>query len=538
MSTPSHSTAALLSGDAFGEHVVARLLDFTANTTPWQRRLWDLGTVLALREVHEAGQWLDAQVISEAALRWFCRVLERLVGRDRGVGESEVRRQLRDTLQADLSEHSRHRRRLDQLINLINEGYLDRWAAAANSPAGVSAERLSRAVACHLLDCGYSPGFLHRTFRIMTEGINTVGDLLAKAAELANATPRHFEVLVPFTAVPQYRELAEGLPEWRSAAQVRAWFAVQSPGNSIRQTGAFLYSIEALDPYAAARRAGEFLDRLLARSSYTRRKRSGLEPVGRVWVGGLGEPLPLRLAARGVDVLSLERERTLYQIIERNLLDDALELAAPLNSGTPGPAVAGSWAALESLLYHPGDEGDRKEGRAIAATRLAALVTCSWPRAELTALSYRHKPASPDLLAQQLAKATTNRERAIAVASALQAGRPIETELPADAAAAARMAGVVAMPRQSLNDIRVVIEGSLRRLYRQRNIVLHGGSTQSVALNSTLHTAAPLVGAGLDRITHAFLVDEVSPLDLAAKAELRLRLVGEHGSPTVTDLLE
>jgi hypothetical protein len=193
---------------------------------------------------------------------------------------------------------------------------------------------------------------------------------------------------------------------------------------------------------------------------------------------------------------------------------------------------------LESLLYHPGDETDRKEGRVIAATRLATLVTCSWPRAELTALSYRHRPANPDLLTQQLARTTTNRERAMAVAVALQARRSITAQQPSDIAAASRMAAVVALPRRSLNDARVVIEGSLRRLYRQRNIVLHGGSTQSVALNSTLSTAAPLVGAGLDRITHAYLVNEISPLDLAAKAELRLRLVEEHGAPPVTDLLE
>jgi len=68
--------------------------------------------------------------------------------------------------------------------------------------------------------------------------------------------------------------------------------------------------------------------------------------------------------------------------------------------------------------------------------------------------------------------------------------------------------------------------------------VLHGGSTQSVALNATLRTAAPLVGAGLDRIAHAYLVNGVTPLDLAAKAELRLSLVGERDAPSLTDLLE
>jgi hypothetical protein len=100
------------------------------------------------------------------------------------------------------------------------------------------------------------------------------------------------------------------------------------------------------------------------------------------------------------------------------------------------------------------------------------------------------------------------------------------------------MAALVASPRRSLQGVRSVVEGSLRRLYRQRNIVLHGGSPQAVALDATLRTAAPLVGAGLDRIAHAYLVDRIHPLALAAKAELRLTLVGARDAPPATDLLE
>ena len=343
---------------------------------------------------------------------------------------------------------------------------------------------------------------------------------------------------MPFLAVPQQQLLAEGLPEWRSGPQVRAWLAMHAPADSARQNGAFLYLIQAMDPYAAGRMAGELLDRLLARSSYTRRNRSGLKPSGRLRVEGLDESLPLEPPARGVDVLSLQKERTLYRILEQDLLDNALELAAPLNRGSRGPAVAGGWAALESLLYHPSDQADRKDGRVVAAIRMAAMVTCSWPRGELTALSYGHMPGTPDLLMQQLANATTNRERAIAVAVALQAGRSLVTRQASDAAAVSRMATLVASPRRSLQGVRVVVEGSLRRLYRQRNIVLHGGSTQAVGLDATLRTAVPLVGAGLDRIAHAYLVDRILPLALAAKADLRLGLVGAQNAPPVTDLLE
>jgi hypothetical protein len=126
-----------------------------------------------------------------------------------------------------------------------------------------SPERLSGAVAAHLLDRGYNMGFLHRTVRHLM----TTGDLLDEAAQLASASSRQFDVLVPFLAVPQQQLLAEGLPEWRNGSQVRAWLAMNAPAHSARQNGAFLYSIQAMDPYAAGRRAGELLDRLLARSS-------------------------------------------------------------------------------------------------------------------------------------------------------------------------------------------------------------------------------------------------------------------------------
>ncbi|MDX6420952.1 MAG: hypothetical protein QOG28_5572, partial [Trebonia sp.] len=493
-------------GQPLGGQFGARLLDLTGETTPWQRRLWSMGTVLALRELHEAGPWVDAQVLSPAALQWLCRDLERLAGDDAGLGAPELRRQLREVLRADLSQHSRQRRRLHELIALIDESYVPRWTAAAHSPEGVSFERLARAVAAHLLDRGYSMGFLHRTLRRRIATGATVGDFLAEAGQLASASPRQFEVLVPFLIVPQ-QQLAEGLPQWRPRPQVRDWLAAHAPGDAVRQNGAFLYSIEAMDPYTAGRQVGEILDRLLARSSFLRRRRSGLTPLGRLWVAGLDESLPLEPPARGVDILSLRKDGTLYRIIDEDLLDNVLELAAPLNRGARGPAVAGGWAALESLLYHAGDPADRKDGRAIAAARMAALVTCSWPRAELTALSHAHKPATPDLLARQLANAASNRERAIAVASVLRSGRTLATKHPADAAAAARMSALVASPQRSLLGVRTTVEGTLRRLYRQRNIVLHGGSTQAVALDATLRTCAPLVGAGLDRIAHAYLAD-------------------------------
>ncbi len=119
--------------------------------------------------------------------------------------------------------------------------------------------------------------------------------------------------------------------------------------------------------------------------------------------------------------------------------------------------------------------------------------------------------------------------------AALQAGRPVSTRTAGDSAATARMASLVAAPRQSLTGVRAAVEGSLRRLYRQRNIVLHGGSTESVALDAALRTAAPLVGAG-PGVAHAYLADGITPLALAATAETSLALADAQDAPPVTDL--
>lgn len=538
MSKSILDTADPAGGLAFERHLFARLWDATIETVPWHRRLWDTGTVLTLREAHEAAEWLEAQVLSQSAMQWLCRDLERQAGADLGIGGPEARRQLRATLQAGLPLHSRHRRRLGQLIDMIDEGYVARWIAAAQAPGGASAERVARAISSHLLDRGYSMRYVHQVIRALTAAGASLAELRDEAERLAGASPHDFEVLVPFVVVPNWQVLATPMPEWRSGPQVRAWLAQNSGADATRHYGGFLYSIRAMDVFAAAHQAGELVDRLMTRSGYTRRNRSGLKPSGKLWVKGYREALPLEPPARGVDVQSLQRERTLYRVVEQDVLDDALELAGPLNKGAPGPAVAGGWAALESLLHHPGDPADQKEGRAVAAARLAGIVACSWPRAELTSLSHVHSPGVPDLLSAQLASAETNRDRAAAVATAIEAGRLPATSRDADTAAVLRMTQLVTSPKRTLAEVRGTVEASLRRLYRQRNIVLHGGSVQSVALRAALRTAAPLVGAGLDRIAHAYLVDQVRPLDLAARADLRLAMIGSQETPPVTDLLD
>ncbi len=132
----------------------------------------------------------------------------------------------------------------------------------------------------------------------------------------------------------------------------------------------------------------------------------------------------------------------------------------------------------------------------------------------------------------------TNRERALLVADALRSGRTLALARPADLAAELRVRDLLNAPRPALRRVEEHVRRTLRQLYRQRNIVLHAGATQPVALSACLRASAPLVGAGLDRITHAYLASGTKPLQIAARARLRLDLVGSNEGRSVVDLLE
>ncbi|MFD2422823.1 hypothetical protein ACFSUI_00330 [Ralstonia solanacearum] len=101
-----------------------------------------------------------------------------------------------------------------------------------------------------------------------------------------------------------------------------------------------------------------------------------------------------------------------------------------------------------------------------------------------------------------------------------------------------RLEKLLANPRPQLQSIRDSIGESFHRLYRQRNLILHGARLDSVVLTASLRTVAKLAGAGMDRITHGHYVQNLRPLELVAKANLALALVNRESPLGCVDLLE
>ncbi|WP_084957457.1 hypothetical protein [Thermoactinospora rubra] len=523
--------------------VKARILELLESWSPWHRRLWDLGTVLAMREVIEAADWVGRHVLSRAALSWC--VQESLLPRlktDGAIGDGEVRRQLHQLCKSPIKPAARSQRALGHLTDLVADGYLRRWRDLV-ATAPVHVERSARCITSHVLDSGFHQDFLRRHLRSRLDESSTAVDVIELFMELEEQGEQTYEGMIVLQDKLPAAQVAIKSPIWLSQEEVAHRLATGFPHvTGIRISGGLLFRVRARDHVSAVHEITELFDRIRNRVRY-RRGQTRLDVYPQVFLAGQPEPQEFVRGDPAVSVVSLERVGLLYELPETGThgsrIDDALELAAALTESSPSKAVAGAWAAIEALLFCDTDEADREEGRAVAADRAAALVAAGWPRAELTTLSYHKQIATSDArLARDLAAVEgDNRERTRRMVDWLAAHPPCPAADLRTVAAFERVRELVARPSPTLNRINRYLRASFRRLYRQRNIVLHGGSTRSVALAATVRTAGPLVGAALDRLAHGYAVAGTAPLDLASRAELALRVVGDRDGWHLHELL-
>jgi len=518
---------------------MARLLEFFGPAIHWNRSLWSIGTSLALKEVMEASEAHRAGILGPESLQAAIATSTRLIARDPGI-PGDQREVLQKSLNSTGSKTSLRYEGLEyrtlQQIHLALDGqYLDRWADAIGLPnPDHGAERAARAIASHLLDQGFSGGFLHRwwSYKLNYEKEPcTLAEALRAISSRSKEPLREFDVLIVFPSrLESSSKKGFTVPRrWMEAPAASEWLKTNGfATEALKQLGGLLLSVTEKEPEAAAEAAAELVNVFAARVLVSLKKE--IRPIPMAWVAGSKKPFKINRQSRGVHVGSVHRENRVWVESEVDeIVDPAIELLAPLQSSSPSAAVAGGWAAIESLLSEP-------DNRAGAADRLAMIVACSFARAELTMLSYAAQENSGPLT-DRLAATVENRDRAIIVAEAIMAGSLPDLPAPADSAAVARMIAVLANPRAKLADIQTYASETFRRLYRQRNLVLHGGRTSAVALRASLRTAAPLVGAGIDRVVHARYVDRLLPLELAARAKIGLGTIGSGSPSACVDLL-
>ncbi|MGK5553975.1 hypothetical protein ACSNOI_20380 [Actinomadura kijaniata] len=501
-----------------------RMLDFCSAATPWTRRLWRLGSLLEIEELLEAAEANRAGALSDASVQYLSKALAKRVKRDCGLGSERDRGHLIGYINRPLPPESHDRQALLLLTEQARDKYLTNWArtvAADNVPVEV----VARAVTSHLLDNGYSAVHINKWLTYHARynpSVLSLGDLIEEGQTLVNRPTVVFQILVPLTACPPLPDHRDDC--WLSSTEASEWLRYWFPGSQHpRVSGGLFLTIPARDVYSALAEVDEWTERISSRFRVGARKRLEFSP--KAFVLGVPEAQEYVRSPRRVEVLSLEKTSEVFRLHLSPKIDSALELMGALDHGTRTTAVAGSWAALESLLVGPGDTSNR----VIAATRIARIVSCSYIRAEFTSLANGYASEVDDDFSAELRGMAENRDKARAFAQAILSGRPVGINAPRYSAALQRMQGLLNNPADILPKIVGQLEDAFRRLYRQRNMIVHAGRTSSVALPGTLRTVASLVGAGMDRIVHENAAQGLDPLVVAAMAEINLERA-THGS--------
>ena len=112
------------------EVIAARLLEFFAAATPWNRRLWNTGIVLGLREILEAVEAARAGVLSEESVKTLGNTCTRLVGLDPGAGGEQASRTLQQVLTNKLRYDGLDFHTISHIAADVEIHYLERWAQA------------------------------------------------------------------------------------------------------------------------------------------------------------------------------------------------------------------------------------------------------------------------------------------------------------------------------------------------------------------------------------------------------------------------
>lgn len=507
---------------------VVRLLEFLSDRSPWYRSLWGIGIVLALNELYEACTVMAEGHLNEASLKRVIGSIRNRV-RHHPVFTAEERGLLNQNLGEVPRPGSVQHFTVRQISLAISADYLARWARVVNV-GNFNVELFARSVAGHLLDAGFSGQYLRSFINTRYKGVAPFSlALLCKELqqEITETPVRNFDVLQGFEAIPRMRN---GVPSgWLQGSAVIDWLKrhkFETAG--VRAPGAIIITVKARDSIGAAHLARSESDRYAARALLA--TGTPLKRVPTLWIAGDSLSVDLNHDRRGVEVRELYREDRIFTTDHNKSVDAALELLAHLDGSSPAAAVAGGWGAIEGLLAPPND-------RSSAADNLAALVACSFPRAELTRLAHQVQTLFPGTY-PALEAAPTNRERSRIVGQMIMDGTMPGLQWLSDQAAVARMKKLFRDPKNGLATVREVISDSFHRLYRQRNLILHGGKLDSVALTPSLRTVAKLAGAGMDRITHGHYVQQVEPLELVAKANFALATVDPVNPLMCVELLE
>jgi hypothetical protein len=280
----------------------------------------------------------------------------------------------------------------------------------------------------------------------------------------------------------------------------------------------------AHDVNAAADAARDVIAHLKTKFRLGSRNSIGILPT--MWSMERRSGFPTLATNRMINLASFDRLGRLQDLTTADYLANTLALVEPLQTAAPHIAVMSGWSAIESLLVGPADPED-----IVAARRFSLIIAASLMRAEFTWLAKTYTSENDDADSQALDGCQTNIERAKLFQMLAFTRADLTLTNATDSLALQRVRPALQNPRQEITNIAEILTREFTRLYRKRNMVVHGGQIHGANLHSISETLTPLIGAGIDRIVHAELQFGVPPIELSAIAEARV----DYLSPTASD---
>lgn len=510
--------------------VLARVLNLVHPATPWHRLLWSVSSHTGIAEVVEYAEVAEESKGKVDGLAYAAQRLIAQIQRDPGVG-SQVERdaivQLLTPLGALTNRNYPDPGVLEELKYWgirTKAGYFTRWGTELEGDS-VHVERSARLVASALLDSGFSVNWIvssgaRQSGETATDAIQRV---LSEASQALSLPSPQFTVGIPLDSVPLPLGRWEG---FAAADDFSAWLGTSGvtlpkDHDVERRQGGFIVTVEALDPHTAVDVAMQQLSGAFARHALSHQGKYRPRRLGFACVIGQTDAIRIHDSRLRVSVPALQHPPV--QSEQSAQLNNAVDLAWMMEEANPAVVVSAGWAAIEGLLVRGGEPG------VTGADRMASIVACSWARNELVSLGVGHFKNHEER--------RHTREMAASIESLVRQGGGLNLARQRDQAGLLRIEEAVQAPHAVLRRIREYAQDAFRRLYNQRNLAMHRGIHRSPGLEPTVRTVPPLVGAGLDRIAAA-AEHGISPVALAARADIELSLLGQPGGRSLSNLLD
>lgn len=512
----------------------ARMMEITSTQAPWHRRLWRSGTMQIARELLEESVRPGAP---EAAITDQRSYVQHCLRTDHGIADHG--KCVEGTIKAikpGITESSHAWINLREHFDRMNDSYLVNWADSLDSPAAngkpIDVEGAARRITAHLLDAGMHKSSLYAWLRAIRDNstATTIGDFLREADSRLKQPERTYTFCVPVEKMGSFDVASAS--GWMTAQETAQWKRLHAKkAQGLLQRGSFLLEVQGRDVNAAADKARSRISNLAAKFHLGSRTPIVICPS--MWSKEKGSEFPTHATNRVINVRSFELLGRVQDLEMQDYITNTLALVQPLSTAAPHIAVISGWSAIESLMVGSSDAQD-----AVSARRFSLIVAASMLRAELSWLSRTYVQTHDGTAAEEMASCEKNIDRARLFQMYACANPQIDLQKPIDNLALERIRPALIDPRGEVEKISGILTREFTRLYRKRNMIVHGGHTQESNLHSISETLAPLIGAGIDRVVHVGLMFDVRPIELSAVAESRVHYLVPATSTSSGNLLD